>query len=259
MAPNPSSLSALGACRQLGPASGSLDRVLARLAAAPGRAGPRPSAGGSLARQGRRNARDGAAYLRVAEGVLREVANLVHRAAALADQAQGETLPQASRADQEREFQGLLRGMAELGLGASFNGHPVFSGGRCLELSVGIDAPFRIALGAIATSPKAALGLVQGVCSIATPAAAGAARPAVAAALTQVETLRAALAEAQAQLAALAADCGLQVETQDAAAAGLPDPERVAEVIQLARFQILSRSASQAAAPAQQAILAMLG
>ncbi len=258
MAPNPLSISALGALRQLGPARSSLDPILARLAAAPAGGGPRPGPGGRLARQGQRNARDGAAFLKVAEGVLRELATLLQRAAGLAEQAQAGTVPEASRADQEREFQALLRGLAELGLGASFNGHPVFSAGRGLQLSAGIDAPFNVALGAIATSPKAALGLVQGVCSIATPAAAGAASPAIAAAQARVDALRATLGEAQDRLAALAGTCGLEVENHRAEAAGLPEVGAAAEAVQLIRFQILSRTGSPPPGEAQQAILALL-
>lgn len=255
MAPNPSCISALGARRQLGPGATGLAETLARLAPDP--AAPPPGDGGRLARQGGRNARDGMAYLRAAEGILREVANQLLRAAALAEQAKTEALTAASWAPLEREFQGLIKGIAELGLGATFNGHPVFSGSHSLELAVGPDTRVRVPLGAIATSPRSALGLAQGDCSIATEASAVAARSAVAGAQASVETLRASLSAALGQLQAHADRCGLQVANH-AAAAGLPVADSAAEAVQLARFQVLSRSGSLPG-PAQQAILGMLG
>lgn len=256
MAPKPSSISALGACRQLGPGAGGLAATLARLTQ--GLSGLPPGDGGRLVRQGGRNARDGMAFLQAAEGILREVANHLARAAGLVARAQTEAPQDTARAQLEREFQGLIKGIAELGLGATFNGLPLFSGGHGLELAIGPDTRVRVALGAIATSPRAALGLAQGDCSIASQAAAGAAGATVAAAQASVEVLRAALGETMAQLRGHADRCALQVANHTALA-GLPVAESAAEVVQLARFQILSRSGSLAPGPAQQAILALLG
>ena len=249
----PNILSALGARRRLGPEGPGLEGILARADRA-----PFPADAGRPARQGRRNIRDGAAFLKAAETILGEVAILLGRAEALADRAAQDAFPAGQRPDLQREFQGLLGAAAELGRSAAFHGQPVFGDGRSLEIVHGEGAPFSVPLGDPGRSPEAFLAPDPGRGSLANPAAAQAARSALAAARTEVEAQRRDLARALDRLRVLDHGSGLRVENLAAAAAGWPESEQAAAAVQMVRLDLLGRSAGPAPEAPLQAILALL-
>lgn len=163
-----SSVSALGASRQLGIASSGLRNAIERLTTGRriNRASDDPAGLGisnklnadiRTASQGRRNANDGISYLQVADGVLEEVTSLLIRGTELAQQAQTGTLSSANRANIDAEFQNILSTLTDIGQSTKFNGASVFSQTE-LHISVGAFTSISIAVGTI-TSGSSVLGL----------------------------------------------------------------------------------------------------
>lgn len=163
-----SSVSALGASRQLGITSSGLQKSIERLTT--GRRINRASDDAAglgisnklnadirMASQGRRNANDGISYLQVADGVLEEVTSLLVRGTELAQQAQTGLLSSANRANIDAEFQNILSTLIDIGQSTRFNGATVFSQ-TSLNISVSSFTPISITVGTI-SSGTSVLGL----------------------------------------------------------------------------------------------------
>jgi flagellin-like hook-associated protein FlgL len=195
-------------------------------------------AGIRIANQGKRNAYDGINYLQVAERVLDEVAHLLGRAAELAEQARVDTSGDPNSPERHLEFQQILATIHELFEKTLFNGMAVFAP-REMPVARGGISPFDLAIEAIRTT--------VGVVSIApqnlrTALDADAAGFAIAKAMEATRSLREALGASRQQLSSVANFLGIQAENFAAAHTQTQDADLTAEVVNLAKFQILNQS-----------------
>jgi flagellin len=193
-----------------------------------------------LANQGRRNAHEGVSYLQVADAALENVTSLLTRASELAQKAAAGRAPNPTSID--GEFQDIIKGIAAIGLGTTFNSRSIFDASTRLTVAVPNGSPIGVVVGPIASSATAALGLAVGVTSVSTQADAAAAADLVRTAIDSVNSLRATLDATRRQLNSVADALGIQVENFTGAHARIGDASLADEVIQLAKFQILNQS-----------------
>lgn len=212
-----------------------------------------------LARQGRRNALEGASYLQVADAALEQVTGLLARAAELSRQATaGASL---DRAELDREFQDIIKGIAGIGLGTTFNSQPIFDSSTRLTVALPDGRPVGVVVDSIASSATAALGLTMGATSVSTRADAAAAADLIRTAIASVDALRATLEATRKQLNSVADALGIQVENITGASTRIGDAGLADEVIQLVKLQILNQSGATALVPqdpAPQGLLELL-
>lgn len=263
-------VAALGASRQLGVTSAGLQKTIERLTTGKRINVASDDAAGlgisnqlgadiRIASQGRRNANDGVSYLQVADGVLDEVTNLLTRASELAQQAQTGTISATNRSALDAEFQNIITTIADIGQSTKFNGTAVF--GSSLTVAVAGFSSVAVAVGTVATSSTAALGLTAGTSALTSAAAASSVATILVSALTSVSNLRATIGAGQQQLSSVSNSLGIQVENFTAAYSQIRDADISAEVISLTKFQILNQSGTSALGQANQAtqsILALL-
>lgn len=249
-------ISALRSSRQLGVTNAGLQQTLERLTT--GRRINRASDDAAglgiankldvdtrIAGQGRRNANDGVYYLRVADGVLDEVTNMLMRAAELAEQAKAGTITDSNRTHIDAEFQRIITSLADIGEKTQYNGNKLFSD-TSIQISVGGFSPVAFAVGTLSDSSTSALGMTAGTTSVSTAAGANAASGLIRTALDKVSLSRAQIGAQMNQLGALSNALGIQVENFTAASSQIRDAEIADEVVNLAKFQILSASGTSA-------------
>lgn len=187
-----------------------------------------------VAQQGRRNAEDGIAYLRVADGYLDEITSQLYRAAELAESMTSGPPSAASAAAADAEYQQIRSALDAIGAQTMVNGVPVF--GNTLDIHAGD-------LGWVSTtlSPvsSAALGMSG---ALTTPAGALTELGAVQAAILSVASLRGQIGSSLNRLESHANTLGVQAENQTGMLSQIEDADMAAELVQLSKYQILTQS-----------------
>ena len=145
-----------------------------------------------------------------------------------------------------------------------FNGQAIFSSvGASTTISVqsGDYGNISVALGAIASNPSTALGMVATTNNLTTSANAASVQTLLANALDSVSTMRASIGADEQELNATSDILGIQVQNFTAAASQITDANIADEVVNLTKFQILQQSGTSALAKSNtsaQQILALL-
>lgn len=90
--------------------------------------------------RGRRNAHDGIALLRTAEGALQEATEMVHRLTELHSRSKNGILSPAEQQAIGSEFNGIVEEINRIGAATAFGGRPVFGDPEPMRLHVGPGA-----------------------------------------------------------------------------------------------------------------------
>jgi len=192
-----------------------------------------------LARQGRRNAQDGLAFLRAARGMLEEVIRLLTRAKALVEEARSKEPQHPAHAPIQAEFQTILATLGDLGHTCQFNGSPVFTATEA-SVSLGEGPPLRFTVGPL--NPQA-LGLsLRDIPGDDLDLPIGTARDLLSAARASVQARLTTLEATMALLASSANRLGLQMENLAAIRSPVLEPTTTEEIVNLTRFQTLQQS-----------------
>lgn len=212
-------------------ASGHTPRELSSAAFAVG-----PIWGGAMrgALQGRRHAKDGLAFLRVAAAAVEEASLLLDRAGALAQQAQSPTASEIDRSNQDAAYQSILAILDTMPAGSRFNGECIF-GETPIHIPLGEAGGLDIQLGILD------LTLVGDLRSASSAQLALEHIGSLRATLTR---LRAGLESGTQRLTALANTFGVQGQNLAAAQSQMRDAQLADGVVNLTKFQILNHSGS---------------
>lgn len=211
-----------------------------------------------------RNANDGISVINVADSALQEIANLLHRAMTLAEQASSDTSGldgTVSKVALDSEYSQILTEIDRIADTVQFNGLPLLSGtGTTLDVQVGLgsNANDRIA---IQTTPitAAGLGLTGGNLSAKTTAR------------TELEAIQTAIDSVSGNRGQLGAYFNrlehtitvitTQAENLSAAESQIRDSNVAQEIVNLTKFQVLNQTGLSALAQANatsQSILNLL-
>ncbi len=212
-----------------------------------------------------RNANDGLSVINVTDSALNEIANLLHRAMTLAEQAASDTSGadgSASKTAISSEYDQILSEIDRIASTVEFNGVNLLSGGGAtLDVQVGLssDAADRIQ---IVTSEINAAGLSLTAGTLGAKATARSELENIQSAIDQVSADRGDLGAAYNRLEHTIAVVTVQSENLLAAESQIRDADIAQEVVNMTRYQVLTQSGLSSLAQANstsQQILGLLG
>lgn len=201
-----------------------------------------------------RNANDGISIISVADGALEEVANLLTRAAELAEQAASDTSGldnSQSKLALDDEYKSIQTELDRLSNYVKFNGRSLFgAGGTSFDVKVGegLDTVITIQTSSISTT---VLGI--GTDNLQTRAAASAALDNISNAINTVSRQRGRLGAVYARFETTISTLNVTTENLTAAESQVRDADVSQEVISLTKYQILTQSGTAALAQANAA------
>jgi len=211
--------------------------------------------------QGIRNANDGIAMAKTADGALDEVTNMMQRIRELAVQAASGTYSDDDRTNMQTEVTQLSTQINSILTGTKFNGVALFDG------SAGTAGVVKIQTGANSTDTVSitfddqTTALDVSGASVATAAGATTAMGTIDTALKAVNTARASYGAAQSQLQSAVNNTTTNVANLSDARSRIQDADYSAETTNLAKAQILSQASTAMLAQAnqsQQSVLKLL-
>jgi len=201
-----------------------------------------------------RNANDGISIISVADGALEEVANLLTRAAELAEQAASDTSGldnSQSKLALDDEFKSIQTELDRLSNYVKFNGRALFgSGGTTFDVKVGegLNTVITIQTSSISTT---VLGINGD--DLQTRAAASTALDNISNAINTVSRQRGRLGAVYARFETTISTLNVTTENLTAAESQVRDADISQEVINLTKYQILAQSGTAALAQANAA------
>ena len=212
----------------------------------------------SAQQQAYRNAGQAASMLRVADGGMSGVNDILNRMKSLSVQASSDHLSPANRQALNQEFQALASEVDRIAADTDFGGTELLDGSTAsvdIKVGTGTGPSDEIAtpLGDVTTA-----GLSLGGLDITSAASADAANIAIDSAIDRVQTLRAENGATQNRLEYAAANVATSIENTEAARSGLIDLDVAGAVANLAVLKTQQQSGIYASKQANQSARSML-
>ena len=214
--------------------------------------------------QGIRNANDGISVINVADSALQEIANLLHRAMTLAEQAASDTSGEDSSTSKSAindEYNQILAEIDRIAATVEFNGVSLLSGsGASIDVQVGTGAGSNDRI-TVETSAVSASGLGLSSGSLLTASGARDELVNLQSAIDTISSNRGDLGAYYNRLEHTIAVITVQAENLKAAESQVRDANVAQEVVNLTKFQVLNQTGLSALAQANmtsQSVLALL-
>lgn len=211
-----------------------------------------------------RNANDGISVISVADSALQEIANLLHRAMTLAEQAASDTSGSDSSTSKQAindEYSQILSEIDRIAATVQFNGLQLLSGsGATIDVQVGLGSATEDRI-AIRTTAVSASGLVLASDAFLTASDARGELEAIQDAIDAVSANRGALGAYNNRLEHTIAVISVQAENLLAAESQIRDANIAEEVVNMTKFQVLNQTGLAALAQANstsQSVLSLL-
>tara|TARA_A100001391_G_scaffold7621_8_gene5005 strand:+ start:22909 stop:23667 length:759 start_codon:yes stop_codon:yes gene_type:complete len=204
--------------------------------------------------QGIRNANDGISLAQTAEGGLNEVTNMLQRVRELAIQAASGTYQASDRTAMQAEVSALTLQIDDVLTDTKFNGNALFSKTAGTDLTFDIQTGSNSGEQITLTSTGIDGTLIDATAlDVTTAALAGTTMDNVDAALTSINSTRAALGAGQNRLESVINNLNDNITNLSEARSRIEDADYSAETTKLAKAQILTQASTAMLAQANQA------